>query len=221
MEGTLRKSHGRVTCVELHNIKFRHSTSMPEIFNPNPTIFATPSKLSSRRKASLGDSLWDEENDHDSINDTDDIEPIDQEEIFGASLSNMYQTSETSLLYVDLIRSINDPEHPNTLEQLRVVSSPQIDVQHNHITVEFTPTVPHCGMSTLIGMLLRLFNMFSYLNRIPQGLSIRVRLMRSLPNRFKVDIYVKPGSHQSEQAGQSDSFDLPVTCDMDSFGISQ
>jgi len=32
------------------------------------------------------------------------------------------------------------------------------------------------------------------------GLSIRVRLLRSLPHRFKVDIIVKPGSHQSEEA---------------------
>jgi metal-sulfur cluster biosynthetic enzyme len=52
---------------------------------------------------------------------------------------------------VDLIRSIYDPEHPNTLEELRVVSGPQCLVKHNHVTIEFTPTVPHCGMSTLIG----------------------------------------------------------------------
>lgn len=70
-----------------------------------------------------------------------------------------------------------------TLEQLAVVSAPQVTVTPNHVLVEFTPTVPHCGMSTLI------------------GLSIRVRLLRALPPRFKVDIRVKPGSHQSEQAG--------------------
>jgi hypothetical protein len=103
---------------------------------------------------------------------------------------------------VDLIRSINDPEHPNTLEQLRVVSAPQIHVGDNHITVEFTPTVPHCGMSTLIGE--STCGRVDWLLTLPFaiGLSIRVRLMRSLPNRFKVDIYVKPGSHQSEHAGQ-------------------
>jgi hypothetical protein len=33
------------------------------------------------------------------------------------------------------------------------------------------------------------------------GLSIRVRLLRALPGRYKVDIHVKPGSHQSEHAG--------------------
>lgn len=85
-----------------------------------------------------------------------------------------------------MIRSISDPEHRNmTLEQLAVVSAPQITFDPrspNQLTVEFTPTVPHCGMSTFI------------------GLSIRVRLLRSLPTRYKVDIRVKPGSHQSEQA---------------------
>lgn len=34
-----------------------------------------------------------------------------------------------------------------------------------------------------------------------KGLSLRVRLLRSLPERFKVDIRVKEGTHQSENAG--------------------
>jgi hypothetical protein len=70
-----------------------------------------------------------------------------------------------------------------SLEQLAVVSAPQITVAPSRVIIEFTPTVPHCGMSTLI------------------GLTIRVRLLRALPTRFKVDIRVKPGSHQSEHAG--------------------
>lgn len=53
--------------------------------------------------------------------------------------------------FLELIRSISDPEHPNSLEELRVVSTEQIEIGENHIVVEFTPTVPHCGMSTLIG----------------------------------------------------------------------
>jgi hypothetical protein len=53
----------------------------------------------------------------------------------------------------DLIRSISDPEHLNmTLEELLVVSAPQIGIKSNVVDVEFTPTVPHCGASTLIGM---------------------------------------------------------------------
>ena len=32
------------------------------------------------------------------------------------------------------------------------------------------------------------------------GLSLRVRLLRALPERYKVDIRVKRGTHQSENA---------------------
>ncbi|KXN72088.1 DUF59-domain-containing protein [Conidiobolus coronatus NRRL 28638] len=84
----------------------------------------------------------------------------------------------------DLIRSINDPEHPLTLEQLNVTQLEHIyvDEENNTIKVHFTPTIPHCSMATLI------------------GLCIRVRLLRSLPERFKVDIAVREGTHQSEEA---------------------
>lgn len=59
------------------------------------------------------------------------------------------------MLLSELIRSISDPEHRNmSLEQLAVVSAPQITFDERNsdrLTVEFTPTVPHCGMSTFIG----------------------------------------------------------------------
>jgi metal-sulfur cluster biosynthetic enzyme len=82
------------------------------------------------------------------------------------------------------IKDINDPEHPYSLEQLDVVSAENVDVRdaEDRIKVAFTPTVPHCSMATLI------------------GLSIRVKLLRVLPRRFKVDIVVSPGSHSSEAA---------------------
>ncbi|KAG2191483.1 hypothetical protein INT46_001034 [Mucor plumbeus] len=84
----------------------------------------------------------------------------------------------------DLIRSISDPEHPLTLEQLNVTQFDHIEVNNvtNKVLIEFTPTIPHCSMATLI------------------GLCIRVRLLRSLPDRFKVDIRVRKGTHQSEGA---------------------
>ena len=41
----------------------------------------------------------------------------------------------------------------------------------------------------------------------PIGLSIRVRLLRSLPHRFKIDIRVKPGSHQTEREGKDSDVD--------------
>ena len=41
-----------------------------------------------------------------------------------------------------------------TLEELMVVSAPQCNVSNetNRVLIEFTPTVPHCGMSTVIGV---------------------------------------------------------------------
>ncbi|GAM21088.1 hypothetical protein SAMD00019534_042630, partial [Acytostelium subglobosum LB1] len=84
----------------------------------------------------------------------------------------------------DLVREINDPEHPLTLEQLNVVrhENISIDTEKNLIRLYFTPTVPHCSMANLI------------------GLSIKEKLVRSLPRRFKVDVKVTPGSHSSEQS---------------------
>ena len=45
---------------------------------------------------------------------------------------------------------------------------------------------------------------------IAAGLSIRVRLLRSLPTRYKVDIRVKPGSHQSEHAREYPQYLLHI-----------
>ncbi|XP_069624489.1 cytosolic iron-sulfur assembly component 2B [Ranitomeya imitator] len=84
----------------------------------------------------------------------------------------------------DLIRSINDPEHPLSLEELNVVEEIRVkaDDAGSAVSVEFTPTIPHCSMATLI------------------GLSIKVKLLRSLPERFKVDVHITPGTHASEHA---------------------
>ncbi|GLH02855.1 hypothetical protein R5R35_005143 [Gryllus longicercus] len=84
----------------------------------------------------------------------------------------------------DLIRGINDPEHPLTLEELNVVKQNDVcvDNKNNEIKVLFTPTIPHCSMATLI------------------GLSIRVQLLRSLPPRFKICVQIYPGTHASEEA---------------------
>ena len=121
------------------------------------------------------------------------------------------------------IRDIKDPEHPYSLEQLSVVSEDLVDVDdaqghircgsqvcrpcrgsrcsdgsggglqaahcahvlvlmclpdcaaHSPCRVQFTPTVAHCSLATLI------------------GLCIRVKLLRVLPPRFKVDIKVGTG----------------------------
>lgn len=84
----------------------------------------------------------------------------------------------------DCIRHLNDPEHPLTLEQLNVVqlSNILVDDDGNSIFIQFTPTIPHCSMATLI------------------GLCIRVKLSRTVSPRFKITVEIYPGSHQSETA---------------------
>ncbi|KAB2021395.1 hypothetical protein ERO13_D07G127100v2 [Gossypium hirsutum] len=94
------------------------------------------------------------------------VEPIDQLEIF-------YH-----------IRDIKDPEHPYSLEELKVITEDAIEVdnERSYVRVTFTPTVEHCSMATVI------------------GLCLRVKLMRSLPSRYKMDIRVAPGTHATEAA---------------------
>uniref|UniRef100_F1LEM3 MIP18 family-like domain-containing protein n=2 Tax=Ascaris TaxID=6251 RepID=F1LEM3_ASCSU len=95
-------------------------------------------------------------------------DPIDAREIF------------------DLIRDINDPEHPLTLEQLNVVQEELISVGDEEgekiVDVKFTPTIPHCSMATLI------------------GLAIRIKLMRSLHPSIRLIVRITPGTHNTEDA---------------------
>eukprot|EP01023_Acetabularia_acetabulum_P020166 TRINITY_DN203_c0_g2_i1.p2 TRINITY_DN203_c0_g2~~TRINITY_DN203_c0_g2_i1.p2 ORF type:complete len:163 (+),score=20.32 TRINITY_DN203_c0_g2_i1:142-630(+) len=128
---------------------------MSDLINPNPVVHAR--RVTNKRLRVQLQENADDENSR---------EPIDTLEVF------------------EHIRDITDPEHPYTLEQLNVVSEDQINVDDEKglIRVEFTPTVDHCSMATLI------------------GLCVRVKLLQCLPPRFKVDIFLSEGSHSSEAA---------------------
>ncbi|KAK2967002.1 hypothetical protein RJ640_003358 [Escallonia rubra] len=86
------------------------------------------------------------------------VDLIDQLEIFDILLS--------TIRFID----IKDPEHPYSLEELKVITEDAIEVddQRSHVRVTFTPTIEHCSMATVI------------------GLCLRVKLMRNLPSRYKV-----------------------------------
>ncbi|XP_051896585.1 cytosolic iron-sulfur assembly component 2A [Pristis pectinata] len=93
---------------------------------------------------------------------------------------------EKTLEVYDIIRTIRDPEKPNTLEELDVVTEECIDVKlltddEYLIIIRFTPTVPHCSLATLI------------------GLCLRVKLQRCLPFKHKLEIYISEGSHTTEE----------------------
>lgn len=153
---------------------------LPQILNPSDLPTRRRTSSSTARKpgvpslfASLLPSSIDEgyaSATFDSDNE-DDSEPIDAQEIY------------------DLISGISDPEHPLTLGSLAVVNLADIAVSppsspHSRVstvTVLVTPTIAHCSLATVI------------------GLGVRVRLERSLPPRFRVDVRIKPGSHASAE----------------------
>ncbi|XP_043832974.1 cytosolic iron-sulfur assembly component 2A [Dromiciops gliroides] len=93
---------------------------------------------------------------------------------------------EKALEVYDLIRTIRDPEKPNTLEELEVVTESCVEVKEIHeedylVIIRFTPTVPHCSLATLI------------------GLCLRVKLQRCLPFKHKLEIYISEGTHSTEE----------------------
>mmetsp|Transcript_55 Transcript_55/g.114 ORF Transcript_55/g.114 Transcript_55/m.114 type:complete len:248 (-) Transcript_55:111-854(-) len=99
----------------------------------------------------------------------------------------------------EIIRNIQDPEHPLTLEQLGVVSREQIVLNEHsghrkRLEVRFTPTIPHCSMATQI------------------GLCLRVKLDRSLPAAYKTTIKIEPGTHASENAINKQLADKERVC---------
>ncbi|XP_059155712.1 cytosolic iron-sulfur assembly component 2A-like [Physella acuta] len=84
----------------------------------------------------------------------------------------------------DLISVIRDPEKPDSLEDLNVVSESGIEVYRLKtgqlmVRIEFVPTVPHCNLASII------------------GLSMRSKLNKCLPEKVKVDIYIKEGTHET------------------------
>ncbi|KAJ6394026.1 hypothetical protein OIU77_023291 [Salix suchowensis] len=97
---------------------------------------------------------------------------------------NVVAAVERRVRSVDDSEDIKDPEHPYSLEELKVITEDAIEVDDklSYVRVTFTPTVEHCSMATVI------------------GLCLRVKLMRSLPQRYKVDIRVAPGTHATEAA---------------------
>lgn len=93
---------------------------------------------------------------------------------------------EKALEVYDVIRSIRDPEKPNTLEELEVVTEKCVEVQEIGeeeylIIIRFSPTVPHCSLATLI------------------GLCLQVKLQRCLPFKHKLEIYISEGTHSTEE----------------------
>merc|ERR1712130_45432 len=85
----------------------------------------------------------------------------------------------------DLIRTIRDPERPESLEELDVVREEWVQVEelgedYYDVIVYYKPTVEHCHLASLI------------------GLFIREKIRRSVPFRYKLAILARPGTLQNE-----------------------
>ena len=122
--------------------------------NPNPIINKSPHQYS----IEFLKQREKEEND-DKIED-----PIDKYEIY------------------NLIKNIKDPEHPLTLEEINVVNEDDIEIDNNkkYIKIYYTPTIPNCSLSSLI------------------GLSIKAKLINNVDKRYKIDVLIKPGTQDLE-----------------------
>ncbi|KAL4227884.1 Cytosolic iron-sulfur assembly component 2A [Mactra antiquata] len=97
-------------------------------------------------------------------------------------MSNQLVT-ERETIY-DLIKDIRDPEKPETLEELNVVTEDNVIVEEFsedklYIKIVFVPTVPHCSLASLI------------------GLCLREKLNTCYPDKHKLDIIVKEGTHET------------------------
>lgn len=88
-----------------------------------------------------------------------------------------------------------DPEHPITLGELAVVNLGHISVRDDDdggdgdpgrprtttVSLEFTPTITHCHLATVI------------------GLGLVVRLQQALPPRFRIDVRCREGTHTTDR----------------------
>lgn len=95
----------------------------------------------------------------------------------------------------ELIRDIKDPEHPYTLEQLKVVSkenitvgsidpdgtTPEAGLPIRYVKVLFKPTIPHCSMAAIIGLCIKV-------------------LLRRFTKEYLIQVYIVEGTHVSFKA---------------------
>ncbi|SIO73687.1 MIP18 family protein At1g68310 [Babesia microti strain RI] len=84
----------------------------------------------------------------------------------------------------DLIRDIKDPEHPYSIECLKIVDLESVKVETNPhaIRVTYRPTIPHCSQATLIGLM------------------IYMKIRQNVPMNYKIFVQIEKGYHDSEEA---------------------
>ena len=87
---------------------------------------------------------------------------VNSTEAEGSTVTDIAEEASELLIWketvYDIIRTIQDPEKPETLEELDVVQEDLVQVRENlekpgyyTAKITFVPTVPHCSLATLIG----------------------------------------------------------------------
>ncbi|KAG2253598.1 hypothetical protein Bca52824_083734 [Brassica carinata] len=142
------------------------------LINENPIVY--------ERKERVRDVRTDSSNTNELS-----VDAIDQLEVFDILIGSISHH----------IRDIKDPEHPYSLEQLKVLTedSVEVDDTKSHVRVTFTPTVEHCSMATIIGLCVRVKLMRSLLLDTRQQCSVfNGSFPLELFSSFQIDIRVAP-----------------------------
>jgi len=94
---------------------------------------------------------------------------------------------ELTLAIYETIKSIRDPEHPYTLEQLNIINMMEIEVtdkgKKKYVTVHWSSPFPTCAYATHI------------------GLAIMLKIQREIMGwgHLKLVLILKPGSHKQKK----------------------
>ncbi|KAI3845837.1 hypothetical protein MKX03_031247 [Papaver bracteatum] len=127
-------------------------------------------------------------------------DPIDQLEVFNILLFLQFNVMYfIFLLVLHHIRDIRDPELPNSLEELKVVTEDAVEVddKNSHVRLKFQ-LKHHFSYYVILDGVYYLYPNINCEMAKTIGLCLRIKLMRSLPSRYKVDIRVAPGTHAHE-----------------------
>jgi metal-sulfur cluster biosynthetic enzyme len=91
-----------------------------------------------------------------------------------------------------ILQKVNDPEHPMSIVDMKIVTPDDVKVSDDKVDVEFSPTVPYCPMGGAIGVVIK------YALEKELGLPVTVK--------------VKPGTHVQEEL-LNETFNDPTKYD--------
>ena len=120
-----------------------------ELQNANPEIFSSKAPARSYdvdEKEEDDDGAWDDESHGMSELASDALRALAGGDA-SANVRRRARDTIDALEVFELIRHLNDPEHPLTLEALNVAQLELIRVNDvgNTVDIAFTPTIPHCS----------------------------------------------------------------------------